>query len=186
MPYAISLLFDIKSSDSIYRVFKRLKKNKISHKGLIHDLKIKPHITFSIYENIDLEIVKERLNQFCKNHNEFKIQISSIGYFPSEESVLFLNPKVNNELLSIQQKVFELFEDFEAEKSPKTWVPHCTLCMYLQKDKLVKAIDIVKEEIVITKENPFFIIGDSISIVEFEPFKYAEFLFDFKLKELVL
>ena len=183
MPYAIVLLFDEKSSDSIYRVFKRFNEKKISHKGLIHELKIRPHITFTIYENIDVEIVKERLNQFCKNHNKFKIQISSIGYFPSEESVLFLNPKANNELLNIQQEIFELFEDFETEYTPKTWVPHCTLCMYIQKKKITKAIDIVKEKIVITKENPFYIMGDSISIVEFEAFKFAEFLYDFKLKE---
>ena len=183
MPYAIVLLLDEKSSDSIYRVFKRFKEKKISHKGLIHELKIRPHITFTIYENIDVEIVKERLNQFCKNHNKFKIQISSIGYFPVEKSVLFLNPNPNNELLNIQQEVFELFEDFEAEYTPKTWVPHCTLCMYIQEKKIAKAIDIVKEEIVITKENPFYIMGDSISIIEFEVFKFAEFLYDFKLKE---
>ena len=183
MTYAIVLLFDIKSSDSIYKIFKRFKKKKISPKDIIYDLKIKPHITFSVYENIDVEIAKERLNQFCTNNNKLIIQISSIGYFPVEESVLFLNPKANNELLNIQQKVFELFEDFEAEESPKTWVPHCTLCMYLQKEKIAEAIDIVKEEIVITRENPFYIIGNSISVVEFEPFKYAKFLFDFELKE---
>ena len=183
MAIVIVLLFDKQSTDSIYRVFKRFKEEKISHKGLIHDLKIKPHLTFSIYENIDVEVVIERLNQFCKNHNEFKIQFSSIGYFPVEESVLFLNPKANKELLNIQKELFELFEDFETDYSPETWVPHCTLCMYLQKKKLAKAIDIVKEEIVITKEKPFYILGNSISIVEFEFFNYAEFLFDFKLKK---
>jgi len=184
MLYAIVLLFDIQSSDSISRVFERFNKKNISHKGLIHDLKIKPHITFSVYENIDIEIIKTRLNQFCKNHNEFKIQFSSIGYFPVEESVLFLNPKANKELLNMQQEIFELFEDFETEYSPETWVPHCTLCMYLQKEKLAEAIDIVKEEILITKEKPFYIVGNSISIVEFEHFKYAEFLFDIKLKKM--
>ena len=73
MPFVIVLLFDVKSSDIIYRVFKRFKKSKISNKDIINDLKIKPHITFSSYENIDLEIVKERLNQFCSNNNKFKI-----------------------------------------------------------------------------------------------------------------
>ena len=55
--------------------------------------------------------------------------------------------------------------------------------MYLQKEKLAEAIDIVKEEIVITEEEPFFIVGNYISILEFELLKYAEFLFDFKLKK---
>lgn len=183
MPYAIVLLFDEKSSDSIYRVFKRFREEKISQKGLIHDLKIKPHISFSIYDKIDTEIAKERLSKFCKNHNKFKIQISSVGYFPSEESVLFLNPKANKELLGIQQEVLELFVDFKTKESPETWVPHCTLGMYIQNKKLAEAIDIVKEEIVMTKENPFYITGDSISIVEFEFFKYAEFLYNYELEE---
>jgi len=135
MRYAIVLLFDKKSSDTIFRVFKRFKEKKISHKGLMNDLKIKPHITLSVYDSFDVELAKERLNQFCRNYNKFKIQISSFGYFPSEKSVLFLNPKASNELLEIQQNVFELFEDFETEWNPKTWVPHCTLCMYLQKKK---------------------------------------------------
>lgn len=183
MRYVIVLLFDIKSADTIYRVFKRFKENKISHNDLLNDLKIKPHITLSSYEKIDVKIVKERLTQFCKNHNKFKIQISSIGYFPVEKSVLFLNPNPNNELLNIQQEVFELFEDFEADFTPKMWVPHCTLSMYTQKKKVAKAFDIVKEEIVITEEKPFCIIGNSISIVEFEPSKYADFMYDFKLGE---
>ena len=34
--------------------------------------------------------------------------------------------------------------------------------------KIAKAIDIVKEEIVITKEQPFFIMTDALSFVEFE------------------
>lgn len=183
MRYVIVLLFDKKSADTIFRVFKRFKEKKISHKGLMYDLKIKPHITLSFYENLDVEIAKERLNKYCKNHNKFTIQFSSIGYFPVEKSVLFLNPKTNKELLDIQQEVFELFEDFETVESPKMWVPHCTLCMYLQKTKIAKAIDIVKEEIVITEKLPFYITGNSISIVEYEPFKYANFLYDFNLKE---
>ena len=48
---------------------------------------------------------------------------------------------------------------------------------------MAKAIDIVKEEILITEESPFYITGNSISIVEYEPFKYANFLYDFNLKE---
>ena len=36
------------------------------------------------------------------------------------------------------------------------------------KKKIAKAIDIVKEEIVITKEQPFFIMVNAILFVEFE------------------
>ena len=122
MPYAIVLTFDEESSIIITQVFKRFKDKKISQ--MLYDEKMKPHITLTNFDNIDTDIVKERLTLFCIETKPFKIQISSIGYFPSEESVLFLNPKTSIELLNFQQKVFRLFKDFQAESSPITWVPH--------------------------------------------------------------
>ncbi|MFW9971712.1 MAG: 2'-5' RNA ligase family protein [Candidatus Odinarchaeota archaeon] len=166
MPYAIVLSFDEESSFPIYQIFKRFKDKNI---GLMHyDPKLRPHITLNTYENINTQTAKERLSLFSIENLAFKIQNSSIGYFPVEKSVIFLNPKASNELLTIQQKIFSLFKDFESTTSPLTWVPHCTLGMYLQKEDITKAIDIIKEEIVITEENPFYIQTRSISLVKFE------------------
>ncbi|MFX1594305.1 MAG: 2'-5' RNA ligase family protein [Promethearchaeota archaeon] len=166
MPYAIVLSFDEESSFPINKLFKKFKERKIG--SMLYEEKMKPHITLNNYETINTDTAKERLELFCIENKPLKIQISSIGYFPSEESVLFLNPKASTELLNVQQKVFRLFKDFEAEFSPTTWVPHCTLGIYLQKKDLSKAIDIIKEEIVITKENPFYITAEAISFVKFE------------------
>jgi 2'-5' RNA ligase len=166
MPYAIVLSFDDESSFPIYHIFKKFKKKKIG--SMLYDPKMKPHITLTTYENINTPSAKERLSLFSVENKPFKIQISSIGYFPVVKSVIFLNPKASNELLIIQQKLFSLFKDFEGGTSPLTWVPHCTLGMYLQKEDITKAIDIIKEEIVITEENPFHIQTNSISLVKFE------------------
>ncbi|MFX0023964.1 MAG: 2'-5' RNA ligase family protein [Candidatus Hermodarchaeota archaeon] len=166
MPYAIVLSFDDESSYSIQQIFKKFKDKKI---GAMHyDPKYKPHITLSIYENINTKSAKERLTLFSIENKTLKIQVSSIGYFPVEKSVIFLNPKASNELLSIQQKIFSLFKDFEGETSPLTWVPHCTLGIYLQKEDFAEAIEIIKKEVEITEENPFFIQATSISFVKFE------------------
>ena len=161
MTYAIVLSFDDDSSFPIKQVFKKFCEEKIS--SILYEINMKPHITLSIYESIDAQTAKDRLFLFC-----IEIQISSIGYFPSEESVLFLNPKATNELLNIQQKIFSLFKDFEAEISPITWVPHCTLGINLQKEAIAKAIDIIKEDILMTKEKPFYIQATTISLVKFE------------------
>ncbi|MFX0006611.1 MAG: 2'-5' RNA ligase family protein [Promethearchaeota archaeon] len=166
MPYAIVLSFDDESSFPIHQIFKKFKDKKIG--SMHYDPKYKPHITLSIYENINSQSAKERLTLFSIENKPLKIQISSIGYFPVENSVIFLNPKASNELLNIQQKIFSLFKDFEGGISPLTWVPHCTLGMYLQKEEINKAFDIIKEKIVITEENPFFIQATSISLVNFE------------------
>ena len=100
--------------------------------------------------------------------NPFRILFSSFGYFPSEESVLFLNPIANIELLDIQQKVFDLFEGFPDDNSPKTWVPHCTLATEIPLKKIGKAIDIVKENILMKEGAPFYVDAQSICTVEFK------------------
>lgn len=166
MTYVIALSFDDDSSFPIKQVFKKFKDRMIS--SMLYETKMKPHITLNNYETLNVDTAKERLQLFCIENRPFQIQISSIGYFPSEESVLFLNPKASTELLNIQQKVFSLFKDFKAETSPITWVPHCTLGMYVQMEYIAKAIDIIKEEIVITKEKPFYIQATAISLVKFE------------------
>ncbi|MFW9818949.1 MAG: 2'-5' RNA ligase family protein [Candidatus Thorarchaeota archaeon] len=181
MPYAILLSFNDESSLPIYQIFKKFKDKKIG--SMFYDPKMKPHITLSTYENFNLQSAKERLTLFSIENKPFNIQVSSIGYFPVEKSVIFLNPKASNDLLKIQKKIFNLFKDFESPTSPLTWVPHCTLGMYLQKGDITEAIDIIKEEIVITEESPFYIQTTSISLVKFErePLKIDRWL-DFPLK----
>ena len=138
MPVAIILGFDEESTTILNRVFKKIKENKFNSYYQL----VTPHITLTSYENIDLQIAKERLKQFCSKANPFRIQFSSFGYFSSEESVIFLNPKANNELLDIQQKIFELLEDFQADTHPKTWVPHSTLATDVPLKKIGEVIDI--------------------------------------------
>ncbi|MFX1380688.1 MAG: 2'-5' RNA ligase family protein [Promethearchaeota archaeon] len=181
MPYAIVLSFDEESSFPILQIFEKFKDEKIG--SMLYDPKMKPHITLSTYENINIQYAKERLSLFSVENKPLRVQVSSIGYFPVEKGVIFLNPKASNELLIIQQKIFSLFKDFEGGTSPLTWVPHCTLGMYLQKEDITKAIDIIKKEIVITEENPFYIQTRSISLVKFErdPLKIDWWL-DYQLK----
>ncbi len=164
MPVAIILGFDEESTNILTHVFKKLKEGKFNSYYQL----VVPHITLTSYENIDLQEAMERLKQLSNNVNPFRIQFSSFGYFPSEESVLFLNPIANIELLDIQQKVFELFEGFPDDNSPITWVPHCTLTTEVPIKKIGKAIDIVKEDIIMKMGAPFYVDAQSICTVDFK------------------
>jgi len=138
MPYAIVLSFDEESSFPINQVFKKFKDKKIG--SMLYEEKMKPHITLNNYETISIDTAKERLELFSIENKPLKIQISSI----------------------------RLFKDFECEILPKTWVPHCTLGMYIQLKNLSRAIEIIKENINITKEKPFFVTTEAISFVKYE------------------
>jgi 2'-5' RNA ligase len=180
VPVAIVLAFDEESTNILNRVFEKLKESKYNSYYQL----VKPHITLTSYENIDLQVARERLHQFCDNANPFRIQFSSFGYFPSEESVLFLNPKASIELLEIQQSISELFEDFRTGGSTGTWVPHCTLATDIPIKKIGKAIDIVKEEIVMREGAPFYVDARSIWTVEYKtgPLSIIS-TYEFKFKE---
>lgn len=164
MPVAIILAFDGESTNILNHIFKKLKESKFNS----YYQQVVPHITLTSYENIDHQEVLERLKQLSNNVNPFRIQFSSFGYFPSEESVLFLNPIVNIELLDIQQKVFELFEGFPDDNSPDTWVPHCTLATDIPIQKIGEAIAIAKEDMIMKMGAPFYADAQSICTVEFE------------------
>ena len=88
MTYAIVLSFDDESSFPIYHIFKEFKNKKIG--SMLYDPKMKPHITLSTYKNFNTSSAKERLTLFSIENKPFKIQVSSIGYFPVEKSVIFL------------------------------------------------------------------------------------------------
>ena len=181
MPLAIILTFDEESTNILNRVFKKLKEGKFNSYYQL----VVPHITLTSYENMDLQEAMESLKQLSDNVNPFRIQFSSFGYFPSEESVLFLNPIANFELLDIQQKVFELFEGFPDDNSPITWVPHCTLATDIPLKKIGKAIDIVKENIIMKMGTPLYVDAQSICTVEFKtgPSTIIS-TYEFKLKKI--
>ncbi len=164
MPVAIILVFDEGSTTILNRIYKKLKENKFNSYYQL----VRPHITLTSYENIDLQVVIERLKRFCNSYTPFRVQFSSYGFFPSEGGVLFLNPKSNMELLDIQQKVFELFGDFQVRDFPKTWVPHCTLATDIPLKKIGEAIGIAKEDMIMKMGAPFYVDAQSICTVEYE------------------
>ena len=163
MPVAIILGFDAESTHIINQVFKKLKENKFTSYYQF----VMPHITLTSYETIDLQVITERLTQLGNSFAPFTIQFSSFGYFPSEESVLFLSPKADIDLFDIRQKVLEVFEDFQAGNPFKSWVPHCSLALEVPLMKIGKAIAIVKEDIIMMKGAPFCVEAQSICTVEF-------------------
>jgi len=139
MPVAIILGFDEESTNILNQVFKKLKESKFNSYYQL----VVPHVTLTSYENIDLQVAMERLKQFCDGVNPFN-------------------------LLDIQQKVFDLLEDFQVDDSPKTWVPHCTLATDVPIKKIGKAIDIVKGNIIMKMGAPFYVDAQSICTVEFK------------------
>lgn len=168
MPYAIEMFFDEKSDGLVRSIWKSLKEHGIS--SYMNDSGSIPHITLSIFDNLDLLEASNLLELFTRKNSKMSLSLSSIGAFPSEEGVLFLAPVVTKHLLETHQSFHFLFYEFKDSQwpyyFPNVWVPHCTLSVNIPRNKVHDALDLV-----ISSYKPLEIEINRVAIVEYYPVK---------------
>src|SRR5690606_24608876 len=89
------------------------------------------------------------VEQLARATPSLPVSLSSLGMFPGDETVLFLAPSADAELISIQAALHGRMPDFTQTPwklyAPGRWVPHCTLAMRLGREGVLKALDILME-----------------------------------------
>ena len=164
MPYAVELYFDKESNRPIRNLIKILRKNNIPV-----DEGSQPHISLAIYNNkIDEDFILKKLKRISGKINKFSITFSNVGMFLTEKSVLFYSPVVSEKLLSAHSilhnnlyKYNDLCEDYYKRAN---WVPHCTIAIDLNKEELLKAIEITADVFI-----PFSVNVCGIGLLKFLP-----------------
>ncbi len=176
MGYAIVLYFDENSEIIIRDMWKLLYDNNINK--LMHDSNSRPHITLAIYDEdlYDLDNFINSVEDYAKTLKPFKLIVSNIGMFNTNEGVAFLAPKVTGELLDIHYKLYEGLKQY-AEFAwnyyiPDNWIPHCTIAIELSKEKLLQSIEVLSDIF-----SPFDITIEKLGIVKFSPVEYVS-IFD--------
>ncbi len=166
MNYAVELYFDSESSEKIQKIRDAFIIDNISI-----DMGTKPHITLAIYSNIELKRLIKKIKEFSKIKIDLSFQLSNIGIFPTRESVIFLSPKVTQEILSFHKNFLSFMDEFNenlyAYYCEKLWVPHCTLGLNLNDEELINAVKVLRANFNIP------IVGyiKQIGILEFPPNK---------------
>jgi len=124
------------------------------------------HFTLGSY-GLDYEKqILTQMEEICFNTNIIDIYFSHIGLFGLK--VLFIEPNINFELLSLQKSFFP-----NCGNGSHPWTAHATLLMD-EPDMILKAIPVVVECF-----EPFHAKIESISLYEFFP---ARFIKECKLK----
>ncbi|MDQ3022268.1 MAG: 2'-5' RNA ligase family protein [Bacteroidota bacterium] len=164
MPYAAVLVPDTESINKICTISKLLYADNFSN--YLFQTTLEPHITLGIFNNINPDEIKDKLNFFCKSITKIKLILSQIGIFPTEETVIFLAPVMTKELFNIHVLFNQIFSDFKLSMDkyylPDNWVPHFTLGMNI--NDLATAIETVK--------NNFFafqVTIEKLRLIEFLP-----------------
>lgn len=175
MPYAVELYFDMESTKKIEDIRTKLKEN-----GIGVDEGTKPHVSIAIYENLDIETFRIKLQKFSYQRNPLDIILASIGIFASECPVVFLAPIVTSGLLKFHKEFHEFFKELGDSAwdyyRPEKWVPHCTLAMNIPGEMVSRAVELARHFAL-----PIYGTLQRVGVIEFSPNKQ---LFEYDLYTL--
>ncbi|TYB31169.1 MAG: 2'-5' RNA ligase family protein [Candidatus Mcinerneyibacterium aminivorans] len=177
MAYRIELVFNEKGSNRIKSYWEMLKENKLN--SYMIDSKSTPHISLAEYSDILAGRFEDEIRRFSRLIKPFEVRFFGFGYFPTEERVLYLNPKVSKYLLRVHNDFNQQFVDFNDNINPyylpENWVPHSTLGKNFSEEDLKKSLIELSKDF-----KPFAVEVNRISVVEFYP---SRELFTFKLSK---
>jgi 2'-5' RNA ligase len=149
MPYALELFFDPRSETRLRKLIGGLRQTRIGGTVLIDDVKARPHITLAVFDHADEQVMCNVVRELARATPSLPVILSSLGMFPGKESVLFLAPVLDEELLELQRKVHSRLNEFTQSPwkmyAPGRWVPHCTLALKLPLESVTRAIEILSE-----------------------------------------
>jgi hypothetical protein len=167
MPYAVVAYFDTNSDQLIRDTWKALADAGVC--DYLYKSENNPHIKLGIYDSLDVDIAREKLNSMAKKMKKQKIHFKNIGIYPAEKPIVFLDISATTSLLMMQQQVQSIFgsvpHDIAANYfDPGIWKPDCFLTMSIMREKLPGAISVAME-----LPLPFDGAIERIGLIEFHP-----------------
>jgi 2'-5' RNA ligase len=171
MTYAINLYFDGKSERAIQHIWDELAKDETS--TYMVEIDSRPHITLTIYHDIDINDFEKRFTQFTNTTHSIEIKCNYIGVFPKNKGTVFLAPTMTDDLMKMHRDFHHLFEDYGNQEwdyyKSNCWFPHCTISNETS-DEVVP--EIIRR--VLNIFQPMKIRIESIGIVKLYPIKYLK------------
>lgn len=147
MPYAVVLYFDTPFQEAIHQIWDRLDNSGVKFKT--DQRRFRPHITLAIFDEIDCDDYKSKIEKIAFSSNVTHLHLDHIGIFNKPDIVIFLAPPPGKELLALHKVIHDVLSNhtqgsWELYK-PGNWVPHCTLANDLEISDLEQAIGICIE-----------------------------------------
>ena len=140
MPVAVTLFMDQAGETAVTAFWRDLAAAGITSYPLDHG--VPPHITLGIWEALDHTPAWPILTNFAAQTTAFPFLLSSLSVFP--DGVLYLAPRVTDELLlihrSFHQQLEDLGEGLYPQYQPDHWTPHVTCSQGLNRERIGQAI----------------------------------------------
>lgn len=170
MGFAIAGYFDEVSDIKIKNMWRLMADSGVDD-YLIHSGN-NPHFKLDMYNTIDIESVKRKLEKFARSTAKIKLHFKKFGFYPNKDTpFLTLDIAENAEVITLQQTIHNQFagtgqEDAGGYFSTGIWKPDIQLTIPFDKDKLTLAVSLLNNQ-----ELPFEGTLQSIGIIEFHPVK---------------
>ena len=143
--YLISVYFDEKANKNLQRNI-----NMIAEKTgntFMTENNVPPHMTLSSIEARNVDVIIPAFETLKELIHPGNIQFVSIGqFFPY---VMYVTPVLNEYLMELQNKIFDAVKNIPETSvsrfyQPYSWLPHVTLGKKLDKDQMMTAFDVMR------------------------------------------
>lgn len=169
MAYAIELFLDQETCKHIRRVWERL--HDLGIGGPLYDSGAFPHITLSIFDDLDLETSKEGIDLLAERFSSFNLAFTRIATFTEVRNVVFLKAEDSPELIEMKRLLSTTLETTSAKEwyysRHERWIPHVTLAIDVPIEKMSTAVRIA-EDIPLPLESRVLRVG----VVQMDPLKH--------------
>jgi len=147
--YLISVYFDEKANKNLQRYINMIADR--TGNAFMTDNNVPPHMTISSIEARNVETLVPAFEGLKNNITAGSVQFVSVGQLLPY--VMYVTPILNEYLLDLQNKVYEAVKDIpETSVSklyrPYSWLPHVTIGKKLDKDQLMSAFDVCRNNFV--------------------------------------
>src|SRR5690554_2035703 len=148
MNIALNLYFNQEAEREIFGIWERLASLKAGK--CMSCSNGRPHITLAIYENVNVDILKEKIKVLARKIHKFNLNFLQIGIFPHNKGAIFLAPNLNDELFHCHRLIHaglqELADHCWDYYKPHSWYPHCTLSLETPLNDIPRVIqEIIKD-----------------------------------------
>ena len=145
MSYATVLHFDPATEDAVYAVWDAL--GGVVDRPM-RDIGIRPHVTLADSDHVDQHALEAATATFAASTLPFRLTLSSVGLFSTDEGVLFFGVTVSRALLELHAEYSRIFSYHARQPNAYyrlgAWVPHVTLAMGLAEAQVSEALAIAR------------------------------------------
>ena len=147
MAYGVSGWFDVATEARVRSVWGALHAEGLC--SVLHEGPYRPHVTFGVYEEMDVEALRAELGAFAGGVAPLECKLAYAGLFNNEPPVLFLAMTLSPATLNLHFEIHGRMAKHGAGAKPYClpgrWNPHCTLSPAIDQETLPKAWALVQK-----------------------------------------